>query len=85
MIAFYTSASGTVRSMPDAGADPPNPAAEALGAIRCSFCGKRGSEVGRIIAGPTPAVAICNECVELCAEMIAEDGGAFGAPPDSAA
>jgi len=41
--------------------------------IRCSFCGKPRSEVESIVAGPTPAVAICNECVALCAEMIAEE------------
>ena len=55
-----------------------------LGAIRCSFCGKRGTEVDKLIAGPTPAVAICNECVTLCAEIIAEEG-AGEHPPDSAA
>ncbi len=41
--------------------------------IRCSFCGKSRSEVASIVAGPTPAVAICNECVELCAEIIGEE------------
>jgi hypothetical protein len=61
------------------------PGPDWLESIRCSFCGKRGTEVGKIIAGPTPAVAICNECVDLCAEMIAEEGGAPGPPPDSAA
>jgi ClpX C4-type zinc finger len=40
--------------------------------IRCSFCGKPRTEVESIVAGPTPAVAICNECVALCAEIIAE-------------
>ena len=49
--------------------------------IRCSFCGKPRSEVASIVAGPTPAIAICNECVERCGEIIAEqpppppDGG----------
>jgi ATP-dependent Clp protease ATP-binding subunit ClpX len=70
--------------MPDAGADPPNPTTEALGAIRCSFCGKRGTEVARMLAGPTPGVAICNECVVLCAQIVAEEDGPFG-PPDTAA
>ena len=32
--------------------------------IRCSFCGKHQSRVGRLIAGPD--VYICNECVQLC-------------------
>jgi ATP-dependent Clp protease ATP-binding subunit ClpX len=40
--------------------------------MRCSFCGKARTEVESIVAGPTPAVAICNECVALCAEIVAE-------------
>ena len=39
--------------------------------IRCTFCGKQQDEVHRIIAGP--GVYICNECVELCHEIIEED------------
>ena len=39
--------------------------------IRCSFCGKSQDEVNRIIAGP--GVYICNECVELCHEIIEDD------------
>ncbi len=39
--------------------------------IRCAFCGKTQDEVNRIIAGP--GVFICNECVELCHEIIEED------------
>jgi hypothetical protein len=64
---------------PDGGEVPPS-----LDSIRCSFCGKRGTDVGKLIAGPTPAVAICNECVALCAEIIAEER-AGDHPPDSAA
>jgi hypothetical protein len=41
--------------------------------LRCSFCGKPQSQVLKLIAGPTPAVAICNECVQLCGEIIAEE------------
>ena len=37
----------------------------------CSFCGKEAEQVGKIIAGP--GVYICNECVELCNEMLQED------------
>lgn len=50
---------------------------------RCSFCGKRYSQVERLIAGPTPRVAICNECVELCAEILAEEraGDDASTPP----
>ena len=39
--------------------------------IRCSFCGKNQNEVERLIAGPD--VYICNECVALCDEIIAQD------------
>jgi len=70
--------------MPDAGPTPPNPAAEALGAIRCSFCGKRGTEVAKLVAGSTPAVAICNECIVLCAQIVAEERGTDD-PPHTAA
>ncbi len=45
------------------------------GQVRCSFCGKSQDEVHRVIAGP--GVYICNECVELCQEIIDEyTGGA---------
>lgn len=36
--------------------------------VRCSFCGKNQYHVERIIAGPN--VYICNECVELCDEVL---------------
>jgi hypothetical protein len=36
----------------------------------CSFCGKSEGEVARLIAGPS--VFICNECVDLCAAILAE-------------
>ena len=39
--------------------------------VRCSFCGKQRSEVRKLIAGPN--VYICNECVELCREIVQED------------
>lgn len=38
---------------------------------RCSFCGKSQEQVKRIIAGP--GVYICDECVELCGEIIKEE------------
>ncbi|MCH7576507.1 MAG: ATP-dependent Clp protease ATP-binding subunit ClpX [Chloroflexi bacterium] len=38
----------------------------------CSFCGKNQEQVRRLIAGPG-AVYICDECVELCREIIQED------------
>ncbi|UCG78129.1 MAG: ATP-dependent Clp protease ATP-binding subunit ClpX [Nitrospirota bacterium] len=39
--------------------------------LKCSFCGKGQEEVRKLIAGPT--VYICDECVELCNEIIAEE------------
>lgn len=39
-------------------------------AIKCSFCGKSQDEVKRLIAGPD--VYICNECVMLCNEILAD-------------
>jgi len=41
------------------------------GGVKCSFCGKSQDEVTRVIAGP--GVYICNECVDLCQEIIEED------------
>ena len=40
--------------------------------IRCSFCGKRQEQVKRMMSGPNN-VFICNECVELCNNLIRED------------
>jgi ATP-dependent Clp protease ATP-binding subunit ClpX len=40
-------------------------------ALYCSFCGKSQHEVRKLIAGPT--VYICNECVELCSDIVRED------------
>jgi ATP-dependent Clp protease ATP-binding subunit ClpX len=39
--------------------------------LACSFCGKRQRQVNRLIAGP--GVYICNECVDLCNEIIAQE------------
>ena len=39
--------------------------------LYCSFCGKSQHEVGKLIAGPT--VFICNECVELCMDIVEDD------------
>lgn len=39
--------------------------------LRCSFCGKSQEEVKKLIAGP--AVYICDECIELCNEIIEEE------------
>src|SRR4030081_3873314 len=39
--------------------------------LRCSFCGKSQNEVKKLIAGPT--VYICNECIDICNEIISDD------------
>lgn len=39
--------------------------------LKCSFCGKSQDQVRRLIAGP--GVYICDECIELCSEIIAEE------------
>ena len=37
----------------------------------CSFCGKNQNEVRKLIAGPS--VYICNECIDLCNDIIQEE------------
>ncbi|MDV3049499.1 MAG: ATP-dependent Clp protease ATP-binding subunit ClpX [Planktomarina sp.] len=44
--------------------------------LYCSFCGKSQHEVRKLIAGPT--VFICDECVELCMDIIREETKASG-------
>ena len=39
--------------------------------LHCTFCGKSQHEVRKIIAGPT--VFICDECVELCMDIVGEE------------
>lgn len=41
--------------------------------LYCSFCGKSQNEVRKLVAGP--AVNMCDECVELCVEIIYDDDG----------
>jgi ATP-dependent Clp protease ATP-binding subunit ClpX len=49
--------------------------------LYCSFCGKGQHEVKKLIAGPT--VFICNECVELCNDIIHEEGENINGSSDS--
>jgi len=51
------------------------------GNLSCSFCGKSQKEVRKLIAGPT--VYICDECIELCNDIIAEEYGQEEASPPS--
>jgi len=43
------------------------------GSCSCSFCGKKQDEVGKLIAGPN--VYICDECIDLCNEIIQDSTG----------
>ena len=49
----------------------------------CSFCGKSRDQVRRLIAGPG-SVYICDECIELCREIIEEESGGAGATQPAA-
>src|SRR5690625_7138552 len=44
------------------------------GPLKCSFCGKDQESVRKLVAGP--GVYICDECIELCSEIVEEEIGA---------
>ncbi len=48
------------------------------GTVTCSFCGKTQDQVQKIVAGP--GVYICNECIDLCKEIIDEEFSQDAAP-----
>ncbi|MBE5783898.1 MAG: ATP-dependent Clp protease ATP-binding subunit ClpX [Clostridiales bacterium] len=47
---------------------------------RCSFCGKSQDQVRRLVAGP--GAYICNECIALCQEIVADDMDVMTAAPE---
>ena len=49
--------------------------------IRCSFCGKNQDQVRRLIIGPKD-VFICDECINVCSEIIEEEAEEQGAEMD---
>jgi len=53
-----------------------NTSGDGKNTLYCSFCGKSQHEVRKLIAGPT--VFICDECVELCMDIIREETKATG-------
>ena len=53
-----------------------NTSTDSKNTLYCSFCGKSQHEVRKLIAGPT--VFICDECVELCMDIIREETKASG-------
>lgn len=48
--------------------------------VRCSFCGKAQEQVRKLIAGPK-GVYICDECVEICSDIIEEELDGYGRKP----
>ena len=46
--------------------------------LTCSFCGKHQRQVDKLIAGP--GVYICNECIDLCVQIIARNDQSPGEP-----
>lgn len=49
--------------------------------LKCSFCGKSQKQVKKLIAGP--GVYICDECIDLCNEIIADARARGDIPPRS--
>ena len=45
---------------------------------RCSFCGKTSSQVKKLIAGKTRGTYICDECIQICNEILVEEYGMNG-------
>jgi ClpX C4-type zinc finger len=64
---FYRDATNAAKKPPVSPETPGEPRPT----IRCSFCGKHQDEVRKIIAGPT--VYICDECIDLCNDIIYEE------------
>jgi ClpX C4-type zinc finger len=50
--------------------------------VKCSFCGESQRTVARMISGP--GVHICNECVQLCVDIMSEEGLDVAARPSDA-
>jgi ATP-dependent Clp protease ATP-binding subunit ClpX len=46
-------------------------ATKSTATLTCSFCGKHQRQVNKLIAGP--GVYICNQCIDLCVEIIAQE------------
>lgn len=44
---------------------------EEKGQLKCSFCGKSQDQVQKLVSGP--GVCICDECIELCYEIVRRD------------
>jgi ATP-dependent protease Clp ATPase subunit len=53
-----------------------------MNGMRCSFCGKRQDQVKKLIGGPG-RVSICDECVELCRQIIDDEFSPTPIPPET--
>ena len=62
---------GKLRGTGDGVAMTKSSGSDSKNTLYCSFCGKSQHEVRKLIAGPT--VFICDECVELCMDIIREE------------
>jgi len=51
-------------------------------ALRCSFCGKSQFDIAKLVAGP--GVFVCNECIDLCTQIITEESALKSSSADDA-
>jgi hypothetical protein len=63
------------------GSDAERPLDSRRELLYCSFCKKASADVAKLIAGP--GVQICDECVEVCVEIIAGDANRLSPSPDT--
>ena len=69
----------TANRAPEAVASPAHPGWVAP--RHCSFCGKHHTQVGRLIAKSGSDVAICDECIALCNEILGTSPGPLSQSP----
>jgi ATP-dependent Clp protease ATP-binding subunit ClpX len=53
--------------------------------VRCSFCGKNQKQVQKVIIARSGGAGICDDCVELCNQIIEEESHEDQKPPESSA
>jgi hypothetical protein len=79
----YTTALLHVRSRQEGSMSTPDASSPATVTASCSFCGKENRKVKKLIAGP--GVYICDECIGLCADILATTALAESPAPPRAA
>jgi rhamnose utilization protein RhaD (predicted bifunctional aldolase and dehydrogenase) len=84
LAAVFDEAGVALSTAPHEESDARNPArsSSSTGLVSCSFCAKSQREVKKIIAGPE--VYICDECIGLCNDIIAEEADAEAADEGAA-